>query len=595
MKASPREHDREPSHEANAFVRAKGGLCNKLRVVLSYREAEVVDGGKHLVVVWVINDECPARFDELFEPLDDVTFLCSDDPQLDEKLRALGSPEGVSMKRDMRTHPAIAALESASSTGSRDQWMARREALMFLLLKPKPAIAERIAQCIARCGGKGAYAAVHVRRTDHVTLWGISTPDAEFFKFLDGKRSSGEERIYVATDNAGTQQLFSERFGADVTVTLAAIDPTATALRHTTVADAVVDLFVCADARAFKGTRGSSFSDAIWLLRRAGATAGGSDELHTARQLRRRRWREQRAAALGAAKSIGSVGATSVNNEEEDDDDPLKLSTYARDAGLPTLHAVVAYYRWRSYESLIEMLGCTDAHVYNKSPSGDVAPSSPRAGQARYHEVCVPNVGRESETYLRHICRHYDTLPEYVIFLQDDTHIHVPAHHAPAFCEQVRRAMLSRGLGQVMQVVHRGKRLYPPRVIDARDKMFPKLKRVCEKFGIAIPASYETNVCAFLLVSREAIRRRPLSFYERLLAWHADSLSVANRRGATEEELAPWLLEHLWQLIFFGDDGQVGSRDVGQDDDGDEVVVNVPLHDEADEAFEEAAFGPAVD
>ena len=53
---------------------------------------------------------------------------------------------------------------------------------------------------------------------------------------------------------------------------------------------------------------------------------------------------------------------------------------------------------------------------------------------------------------------------------------------------------------------------------------------------------------------RERIRRRPKSFYEALLAWHREEPSVRNRRGASDEQLAPWLLEHLWQLIFFEDE-----------------------------------------
>ena len=30
----------------------------------------------------------------------------------------------------------------------------------------------------------------------------------------------------------------------------------------------------------------------------------------------------------------------------------------------------------------------------------------------------VPNMGRESETYLRHIIQNYDNLPDYTLFLQ---------------------------------------------------------------------------------------------------------------------------------------------------------------------------------
>ena len=52
------------------------------------------------------------------------------------------------------------------------------------------------------------------------------------------------------------------------------------ALRHTPVADAVVDLYTCVHASAFKGTHGSSFTDTIWQLRRAlGCANEREDEL----------------------------------------------------------------------------------------------------------------------------------------------------------------------------------------------------------------------------------------------------------------------------------------------------------------------------
>lgn len=682
------------------FVRAKGGLCNKLRVVLSYREAAVVDGGHRLVCVWVINDECPARFDELFEALDGVTFLDSDDPQLEEKLIALGSPQGSTMKRDMRTHPAIAALGAESTEAER--WMSEREANMFLMLRPRAALRDRIDATVARCSAH--YAAVHVRRTDHVELWGISTPDDEFTHFLDvalthlaklppapapnapapspptPARSATATRaaVYVATDNAATQAHFAAHCGASAVCTLAPIDTHATALRHTSVADAVVDLYVCARAHVFKGSRGSSFSDAIWLLRRATGKAHRADELHTNRQLRRRKWRQNTAAASGearaaheaahrrgaAAQAVRAGGAkaevaarsTSANGSDGPrgegkpeggggessnggghnhrpsepapaitlSSSPSSSSAAAAEAdALPTVDVVVAYYRWRSFESFVanvhEAVGAVrHVHVYDKSddaapyvpptppqpsapsappaaaaaaaappPLPSAAPSpSPSAGKAggssgghtttaapapggasaprpppEYTVRRVPNVGRESESYLRHLCAHYDRLAEYTLLIQDDTHVHVPPHHVGAICAQIRETLSAGAAGRLLQVVHRGKKLYPPRKIDAHDKMHGRLHAACQRVGLALPHSYHTHVCAFLLVRRATVHRHPRSFYEALLQWHVAGgsgvgpSSVERRRGASEEELAPWLLEHLWQVIFF-EDGQ---------------------------------------
>ena len=579
------------------FVRAKGGLCNKLRVVLSYREAAVVDGGQRLVCVWVINDECPARFAELFEPLDGVTFLDSDDPDLEAKLIALGSPHGTTMKRDMRTHPAIAAL---GATSEAERWMSEREANMYLQLVPVLAIRRVIAETKGRCDVD--YAAVHVRRTDHVALWGVSTPDAEFFAFLDRAlpfldtlqpATKPLSAVYVATDNAASQAAFGSRYGGAARIrTLAPIDAHATALRHTSVSDAVVDLFVCAGARVFKGTRGSSFSDVIWLMRRATGKAHRSDELHTARQLRRRKWRQQTTALSGEARAVRHAAerrrasSRREDGQEADDDAgpdallaPSAAAPAASAAARPSfgLHVVVAHYKFRSFEPLVdalhEALGVAAVHIYDKSddgldpklygaaiePDGRVA-SGDDAGAAVgaerscrpvYNVQRVPNVGRESETYLRHLHERYDQHAPYTLYIQDDCHVHIPRHHIASFCEQLLAEMRQGSSGRVLQVVHRGRKLYPARRIDAQDKMHGRLKKACERFGLSMPPSYSTHVCAFFLVSRACVHRQPRELYKQMLNWHANRDSVENRRGASEEELAPWLLEHLWQLIFF--------------------------------------------
>ena len=129
--------------------------------------------------------------------------------------------------------------------------------------------------------------------------------------------------------------------------------------------------------------------------------------------------------------------------------------------------------------------------------------------------------------------------------------MHVPPHHEGALCARVRLLMQSASPGEVLSVAHRGRKLHPPRYIDARDPLYPKIRKACERFGIEMPSAYHTNVCAFVLASREAIRRRPRSLYAALHAWHDERPSVQRRRGASEAELAPWLLEHMWELLMF--------------------------------------------
>lgn len=212
-----------------------------------------------------------------------------------------------------------------------------------------------------------------------------------------------------------------------------------------------------------------------------------------------------------------------------------------------TLDVVVAHYRDKTFEQLVPSLGADAVFVYDKSECGLTG------GPAEHVVRRVPNTGRESETYLRHIVEHYETLADFTVFIQDDTHVHVPPRHEAYFRQQLEDAMqVPGGPGRVLQVSWRGKRLQAPRRIDSRVKLFPKIQSACRRFGIAMPSEYDTHVCAFLVLSRDTIRRRPKAFFQALQAWHVES--VPRRQGSTEAQLAPWILEHTWQIIFFGKD-----------------------------------------
>ena len=65
-------------------------------------------------------------------------------------------------------------------------------------------------------------------------------------------------------DNRDTQNTFIKKYGDRFIVKL--IEPNNNR-RQTSVQDAVVDLFVCVDAKYFLGTFGSSFSDTIYQMR----------------------------------------------------------------------------------------------------------------------------------------------------------------------------------------------------------------------------------------------------------------------------------------------------------------------------------------
>ena len=84
-----------------------------------------------------------------------------------------------------------------------------------------------------------------------------------------------EHRIFIATDNAATQDALVRRYGARA-VTNQPICRTRH-VRQTTLVDAVVDLLVCTKSDRFMGSFGSSFSDTIAHLRSVSGRACPGD------------------------------------------------------------------------------------------------------------------------------------------------------------------------------------------------------------------------------------------------------------------------------------------------------------------------------
>mmetsp|Transcript_74078 Transcript_74078/g.123739 ORF Transcript_74078/g.123739 Transcript_74078/m.123739 type:complete len:396 (+) Transcript_74078:132-1319(+) len=223
-------------------VCADAGLCNKLRVVLSHALV-ARESGRPLLVVWEPAEWCPGRFSDVFEAIDDVFFVDLTVP----------------------LHPHYEGCDVPAAIKH-----TARELEGYRLLVPIDAIRQAVAANVAECGGPGRFVAVHIRRTDHKCK--EQTSDQEFFSFVD----KCDLPLYCAADCKKTQELVLQRYGMRLRA-LHAIN-NETALRHTSLQDAVVDLFTCVYARRFKGSFYSSFSDTICFLRQHYETSNEADE-----------------------------------------------------------------------------------------------------------------------------------------------------------------------------------------------------------------------------------------------------------------------------------------------------------------------------
>lgn len=79
-------------------------------------------------------------------------------------------------------------------------------------------------------------------------------------------------------------------------------------------------------------------------------------------------------------------------------------------------HVIIAKYK--EDISWLEEMDKSHIYLYDKG----YTENNPITGFAHYEQR--PNVGRESETYLYHIIKNYDNLPEYLIFIQGDPFPH---------------------------------------------------------------------------------------------------------------------------------------------------------------------------
>ena len=241
-------------------VRAVDGLCNRLRVVLSYA-AVARRHGRRLLVWWPLINVCDGRFTDAFMPLEGVSFV-EDIGDFPDGLVPSFSPASHDF------HPLLKAEGEQACTSA------------FEALTPNAVVGARVAANVGELRAPpfeaNGFVALHIRRTDH---WGSQLTDDDFGAFV---RAHPSHAVYLATDNAITQQKFvgSAEHGHRVRA-YTRIVADHTRLRQTSLADAAVDIFTAAAADGpFMGCYSSSFSDTILRLRQlAGKAARDRHEL----------------------------------------------------------------------------------------------------------------------------------------------------------------------------------------------------------------------------------------------------------------------------------------------------------------------------
>lgn len=299
------------------LVECSSGLANRLRMLAPFMYiASEVYKDTILVFVWDVNNECPGHFLDVFQPLTGVHFINSND-----KPYYISNATKVYEKSSLHWNVIFDMYEQQIPN---NKFLRRRNKFLreFILhesyfkILPKPDIWTKIKTFVEQnnvCNGTS----VHIRKTDLLgTLserqrFRLQTNDV-FFKFVDS--FPAHLPVYVASDNAASQEEFVTRYGSKkvlfyekistssldhqrrhqqlvstftgnsttTTVTSAAIKEVKNnsmnnslsladmtmpeSYRYTTLEHTVIDMFIAAHASHYKGTPYSSMSELIATL-----------------------------------------------------------------------------------------------------------------------------------------------------------------------------------------------------------------------------------------------------------------------------------------------------------------------------------------
>ena len=155
----------------------------------------------------------------------------------------------------------------------------------------------------------------------------------------------------------------------------------------------------------------------------------------------------------------------------------------------------------------------------------------------------LPNVGRESHTYLYHIIKHYEKLPDITVFMQGEG----PSE----YCFETLNEILNkarnnipcklRGMDDNWALIrHRGKWLVEKISGQMRPSNFTFGEFFQELFYSPHPENYAYCLKACIAATREMIQKHPIDFYRKAISFVDDHVNPEEGH----------YFERLWHTIF---------------------------------------------
>lgn len=272
----------------SVVVNPIGGLANRMRAIASSVNLAKDCGIHEVKVVWRVNDELAARFEDIFLPVPEILIsypsslaytLFYSPPRkknlffsaltirrfglyisdFSEATRNIRSSENADARILDKT---MAVLNSGNDCYLQSGCIFYRfsDKDYIRLFKFKPEIEDKAIETINNLGGN--VVGIHIRRTDNSQSI-LHSPDSLFFEEID-KRIAEDPKIcfYLATDDESVKQSFKNKYGERLTTS----SRPATRSSKEGIFDAAVEMCILSRTKEIIGSHYSSFSEAASLI-----------------------------------------------------------------------------------------------------------------------------------------------------------------------------------------------------------------------------------------------------------------------------------------------------------------------------------------
>jgi len=140
----------------------------------------------------------------------------------------------------------------------------------------------------------------------------------------------------------------------------------------------------------------------------------------------------------------------------------------------------------------------------------------------------LPNIGRESHTYLKFILEYYNNLPENIILCQGD-----PFPHCSDFLNLINKPNINYEITNlshwiVTEDLEGRPYAYGYGMVDMLENL--KIPLTTSNFQFPAGAQY--------IINKKLIQNKPLLWWEETFQKH------------NENPLSPWIFERIWPIIF---------------------------------------------